>query len=137
MNVGTLKAKQAAAIEALTVTQSEVARRKLEEQIEDLERQIEGAEIQREEIEITEKDIKSFIKAAKYIMEHPVKILINTEDMHTQRMLFGLVFDEMPTYQEILNGTPKLSLVFATKKNHLIDDSSLVTPRRVELRLPG
>ena len=29
-----------------------------------------------------------------------------------KQALFGLVFSEIPTYQEITNGTPKLSLTF-------------------------
>ena len=60
-------------------------------------------------------------------MEHPSEILLDTSDMRAQRALFGLVFQELPTYQEILNGTPKLSLVFklsseyAPKKNQLVN----------------
>lgn len=55
--------------------------------------------------------------------------------MRKQQALFGLVFDEFPTYQRIFSGTPRLSLVFAIKKNHVDSGSFLVTPRGVEPRL--
>lgn len=38
--------------------------------------------------------------------------MINTDDINKKQALFGLVFSGMPTYTEILNGTPKLSLMF-------------------------
>ncbi len=126
-NVGSLKAQQASVLDTLTVTQSPVARKKLEEKIDELELQIQEAETQRNEIEITEKDIKSFIRAVKIIMEHPAKILLDTDDMATQQVLFGLVFEELPTYPEILNGTPKLSLAFKRPEDFNSDKSHLVT----------
>ncbi len=134
-NVGSLKAQQASALDTLTVTQSPIARKKLEEKIDELEHRILQAESERNEIEVTEKDIKAFVKYVKTVMEHPSKILIDTEDMNAQRTLFGLVFDEIPTYPDILNGTPKLSLAFKLSEDYLGDKNQLVTPRGVEPRL--
>jgi hypothetical protein len=34
------------------------------------------------------------------------------ENLNEKRTLFGFVFETMPSYQKILNGTPKLSLPF-------------------------
>ena len=126
-NVGNLKAQQASALDTLTVTQSPVVRKKLEEQIDELERQIQEAECQRNEIEVTEKDIKAFVKYVKFVMEHPSEILIDTDDMQAQQTLFGLVFEKLPTYQEILNGTPKLSLAFKLSEEWDKSKSQLVT----------
>src|SRR3989338_7255913 len=131
-NVGNLKAQQASALEALTNTQSPVACKKLEERIEELEAQIQTAQEHRAEIEITERDIKSFVRYVKTVMEHPSEILIDTEDMRAQRTLFGLVFEEIPTYQEILNGTPKLSLVFKLSEEFQVNKDHLVTPTGIE-----
>ncbi len=44
-------------------------------------------------------------------------------------MPFGLVFNEIPTYPEILNGTTKLSLIFAITKPQHDAEALLVTPR--------
>jgi site-specific DNA recombinase len=135
LNVGDLKAQQAAALDTLTTTQSAVARRKLEEKIDELEAQIQQAQTKRAEIEVSERDIKEFIKYAKYLMEHPADLLMDAHDMHVQRSLFGLVFEETPTYEEILNGTPKLSLVFKLSKEFSALKTQTVTLRGVEPRL--
>ncbi len=134
INVGNLKAEQAAALDTLTTTENPLVRKKLEDKIDDLEQQIQEAQNKRQEIEITETDIKSFVKYAKIAMEHPSKVLIDIDDMRAQRALFGLVFEEIPTYQEILNGTPKLSLVFKLSSDYGVEKSQLVTLRGIEPR---
>ena len=134
-NVGDLKLQQASALKALIGAQNAVTERMLNEKIEDLDRQIKEAEEQRDDMEVTEKDIKAFVNSVKTVMEHPTKILMDTDDMRAQQTLFGLVFEEMPTYNEILNGTPKLSLAFKLSDEYERDKSQLVTPRRIELRL--
>lgn len=127
LSVGNLKAQQANAIEALTITNSLIARKKLEEKVEELEILIKEAENERKEIEITEKDVKTFIRYAKEIMERPYEILIDKDNLSIKRTLFGLVFEEIPTYQEILNGTPKLSYIFKLSKDFETDKSQLVS----------
>ena len=108
----------------------------MEEKIEDLDYQIQQAQNQRDEIEITEQDIKSFIRFAKTIMEHPAENLLDIDDMRAQQTLFNLIFAGMPTYQEILNGTPKLSLVFKLSGDSNATNSQLVAPTGVEPVLP-
>lgn len=127
LSVGNLKAQQANVIETLTVTNSSVARKKLEEKIEELEELIKEAESERNEIEITEKDVKAFTRYVKEIMERPHEILIDNDNLSIKRTLFGLIFDEIPTYQEILNGTPKLSYIFRLSKDFETNKSQLVT----------
>lgn len=133
-NVANLKAEQAAALDTLTITGSAVARKKLEEKIDELEKQILEAESERNEIEVTEKDIKAFVKYVRAVMEQPSEILMNTDNMPAQRVLFGLVFEELPTYQEILNGTPKLSLIFKLSEDFGKPKSQFVTLRGIEPR---
>ena len=69
---------------------------------------------------------------AKKIMEHPAKILLNHKDLRVQRDLFGLVFEKMPTYEEILNGTPKLSYIFELSSGFTPNKNQLVTLPGVE-----
>ncbi|TSC62615.1 MAG: PKD domain-containing protein [Parcubacteria group bacterium Gr01-1014_48] len=78
----------------------------------DIEKQIEQAEEERFRLRINEDDIKAFINYAKKLMEHPEKLLINQDNLQAQQALFGLVFEEFPTYHDILNGTPKLAPIF-------------------------
>ncbi len=133
LNVGNLKAQQASVLDALTVAGSSVTRKKLEEKIDELEELIIKAQEERNQIEVTEKDVKAFIKYSKMIMEHPSETLIETDDLIIQRTLFGLVFDEIPTYQDILNGTPKLSYIFKLSEDFETNKSQLVTLQRIEL----
>ena len=64
------------------------------------------------EIEVQENDIHAFVRYVKDLMEHPVERLIKQKNLHALRGLFSLVFEELPTYDQILNGTPKLSLPY-------------------------
>ena len=132
LNVSNLKALQVSALDALMTAQSSITRKKLEDKIDDLEFQIQQAQNKRAEIEVTEKDIKAFVRYAKYLMEHPSELLINPHDIRIQRTLFGLVFDEIPTYQEIINGTPKLSLIFKVSEDFKKNKSQLVTLPGIE-----
>ena len=134
-NIADLEIEQASKLEAYTSTRSAIVREKLEKEIESLEVQIKSAGKEQAKIQITRDDIKSFMREAKIIMEHPSEILLNTKDIRVQRELFGLVFEKMPTYEEIVSGTPKLSYAFNLSSGNVADKSHLVTPRGVEPRL--
>jgi site-specific DNA recombinase len=113
-------------IETLLVCRSEVARTEIEKRLDLIEDQINMAKEQRNDFEISESDIQQFINFAKYLMEHLEELLLDRSHIQRQRALFGLIFEELPTYQDILNGTPKLSLIFQQKK-----DSSKEKPQSV------
>ncbi|PLX27646.1 hypothetical protein C0583_00195 [Candidatus Parcubacteria bacterium] len=123
-NVSQLKIEQAQALDTLLTTKSDTAKIMLEEKIEKIEFQIKNATKQRTKVEISEDDIRAFIKYAKNIMEHPGEMLKDSENVNEKRTLFEFVFDGMPTYQEIVNGTPKLSLPFEVSSD-LIKAKSL------------
>ena len=57
--------------------------------------------------------------------------------MNIQQALFGLVFDEFPTYEQILNGTPKLSLIFQLSKSFKKQKSLDAAPRGIEPLFSG
>lgn len=133
-NIADLEITQATKLEAYTSTKSPVVREKLEREIESLEVQIKSAGKERAKIQITRDDIKSFMREAKIIMEHPSEILLNSKDIRIQRDLFGLVFEKMPTYEEIVSGTPKLSYAFNLSSGNVANKSHLVTLRGIEPR---
>ena len=111
-SIADLEAVQAQKLEAFTVSKSAVVRAKLEKEIEALEARINEAGGQRFSIQISRDDIKAFMADAQRVVEHPAEVLLEQEDQRLKRELFGLVFEEMPTYSEIAVGTPKLSLIF-------------------------
>ena len=121
-------------IEAYTSTRNEIIRTELEKKIEDIHSQIEKMREQRNGLEVQENDIHSFVRYVKDLMEHPVEMLVKQKNIPALKGLFGLVFDELPTYSEIVNGTPKLSLPYMLSEEFETNKSLSVTPRRVELR---
>ena len=131
-NVADLKAEQAAILGKIISTNSKVVHKQLEDKMEDLEVRIVQAQEVRDEIEIQERDVKGFIKYTKYVMEHPSEVLIHNDDLVAQRTLFGLVFEEPPTYQQIRNGTPKLSLAFKLSDDWTASQSTVVHPCGIE-----
>jgi DNA invertase Pin-like site-specific DNA recombinase len=131
-SIAELKGEQASKIAAIVGSNSLVVKRKLEEEVDALETQIGEAKDVRNKLEITESDIKAFVKKAKYMMEHPAEMLLNAENPLTQRALFGLVFEEMPRYTEIINGTPKLTWVFKLSSKFIGNKSQLVAPAGIE-----
>lgn len=136
-NIGNLKIEKQQILDSLIKTESEVVRKELETKIEKVEKQIASAQEQRQEVEVTEYDISAFINYAKFLMEHPAKLLLDDEEpvnINQKQALFGLVFDEFPTYQEIVNGTPKLSLIFELSQANKDKKSVMVPPLGIEPR---
>jgi site-specific DNA recombinase len=119
-------------IEAYTSTKNEIIRTELEKQINDLHEQIEKARDHRNGLEIQENDIHSFVRYVKDLMEHPVEMLVKQQDITTLKGLFGVVFDELPTFEEIVNGTPKLSLTYRLSEEFHTNKSLSVTLPGIE-----
>ena len=51
----------------------------------------------------------------KYFLEHLEELLIDGANPLKRAAFFGLIFDEMPTYQDLVSGTPKLAPYLALK----------------------
>ncbi len=125
-NIAELEIEQKTKLEALALSKSVVVREKFEQEIDALEVRIIEAGRQCDIIKISRDDIKAFMREAKLIMEHPAETLLNQGDMRVQRELFGLVFEELPNYEEIVNGTPKLSLIFNLSSAFTTNERQLV-----------
>lgn len=125
-NVAELELQKAQAVKSFIATTSAPLRKGIEEEIEKLDKEINKAQEERNKLEITEKDIDLFIKEAKTIMEHPDKMLLNPSNPKQQEALLGLVFEEIPTFNEIINGTPKLTWIFKLSSEFRDKQSRLV-----------
>ncbi len=68
-----------------------------------------------------------------YNFQNP-EILAEAVNKQEQASLYSLFFDEFPTYSEILNGTPKLSLLFKLNSELRDEKSQVVTLRGIEPR---
>ena len=131
-NVADLKTQLAKKLEDFGNAETQTVRRMIEEDIGKLEARIKQAESKRGHIEMTEKSIGSFRHYAAYIMEHPSEILTKADNLFARRMLLTLFFEETPTYNEILNGTPKLTSVFKLSDEFKANKNQLVTLPGIE-----
>ena len=132
--VAELEAEKLQKINSFTSTQNEVIRAELEKQINEIHLRIKNTREQRNGIEVQENDIHAFVGYVKNLMEHPVEMLVNQKNLPALRGLFGLVFDELPTYTEIVNGTPKLSLPYKLSDEFRRTKALSVTLRGIEPR---
>jgi len=57
-------------------------------------------------------DTQVTINYTNYFMEHLEDLLLNGPNPQKNAAMFGLLFDEVPTYQELIDGTPKLACLF-------------------------
>lgn len=73
-------------------------------------------------------DFEDLIKYAKYYMEHLPELLFSEEDKIKSAAMFGLLFDELPSYQDLVNGTPKLSPLVGLNNQFNKGESSVCDP---------
>ena len=133
-NVAELTIEKEKILGRLIEVESNTVRKELEKKVDVLQSRIEEAKSQRNSSEIGETDIHEFIKYAKYVMEHPYELLLDTANIQRLQSVFGLVFEELPTYDDVLNGTPKLSPVFQQKRDSSNEESQSVIRLGIEPR---
>lgn len=74
--------------------------------------EIQVAQSYRNTLEVTERDLDDFLYRFEWVMEHPAEFLLRAENKPQRQAYFSLMFEELPTYQDILDGTPQLEWVF-------------------------
>ena len=122
--IADLKVEQKSKVEAFVATTSPVLRSQLEKGVEELEAKIKSASGESQKIDITEEDISRFKRYGKYCLEHLPELLLNPENPQQQLNLFSLIFEELPSYTNIVNGTAKMAWIF---------DISSVNPQKTDL----
>ena len=111
-NTAELEIQKASALKSYLAATSPVVKAGIEQEIEKLDAEIRGAQGERNKLEITEQDIHEFVREAKNIMEHPAELLLNPVNARQQQVLYAAIFDGLPDYHQILDGTPKLAWIF-------------------------
>ncbi|MBN1262785.1 MAG: recombinase family protein, partial [Candidatus Pacebacteria bacterium] len=129
--VAQLLSEQKMALDALKKAFSDIVRKKLESDVEDLEVKIKRARSDRVKKERSEIDIKLAIKYTTYFMEHLGELLINEANPLQQQQLFGLIFEGLPTYNDLVNRTLKLAPIFLLNSASKASKRQLVTPRGI------
>ena len=123
-------------VDKMKMVSSETAIKYMEEDLVRLEEQIKGLD---NEI-VTKKaeepvDMPAILTYIKYFMEHLSDLLLRTCNPLTKAEYFGVIFDKVPTYQEIVDGTKNTSLVPDINQIFqlaFLPNNSLVRERGVE-----
>lgn len=127
-----LEAQKQSLIQTMMSLTSPDAIKAFEDKLESVGIELALVKQERNDQEKKEVDIEEVVHYATYLMERPEVLLIDTDNSEQQRTLFRLVFDEMPNYDEIINGTARLSRTFGLKSQQSLSKSQLVTPPGVE-----
>ena len=136
-NVTEIACEQKNVLQTIKEATSDLVKKALEKEYEELESKLKEARRQRNDKESDELDIKSILDYVKFLMEHPKELLIDRDNMLNQRQMFGTVFEELPTYDNLVSGTAKLQPIFQLKKDGNLSKSDLVQRIGVEPTLNG
>ena len=128
---------QQAITDKIKFLDSQVALKHLGSELERLELEIGRLRDSRNKKEDEETDIQTLINYCLYYMEHLKELLLEGINPLKDAAMFGLVFDVLPTYENLLNGTPILAPVFELKRVYENSKSLNVTPTGIEPVLPG
>lgn len=104
-----LLAEQKAILDRIKQVDSDVVRKALEKEYEEIEEKLKKARENQSKQVKKEIDVKLGFKYARYFMEHLEELLIDTENVRRQEQLFGMMFNELPTYNQIVDGTVNLA----------------------------
>lgn len=94
-------------------------RNMLMEEVEELEIKLKKARKSRDIQVKKEINAKLGFKHAKFFMEHIEELLIDTKNVRRQQQLFGMMFNELPTYDQIVDGTTSLTEYFRINKEKI------------------
>lgn len=103
-----------------------------EQDIEKLKQKRAGLMVVREVKENEQLDAETLTNYAKYFMEHLKDLLFEGLNPLKDAAMFGLLFEETPTYQDLENGTPKLACIFKLNRAYHTSKSELVSHQGLE-----
>jgi site-specific DNA recombinase len=120
-----LKTQIELAIDKIKFLSSEIAIKYMEEEIVKLGNEIKGLEFEKEKQAAKEPpDIKKVLAIITYFLEHLDYLLLKQKDPIIKAKLFGLLFNRLPTYEDLISGTP--NFVPVIELNQLFQQRKLV-----------
>ncbi len=114
--------------EKIKVLTSITAIKLLEDDIDKLEQEKAQLILIRDRKEKQQIDVQVILGYLKYYIEHPQELLFSSSEPLRNAAMFGLLFEELPTYDNLVNRTPKLARLFALKSDFKTQKSSFVIP---------
>jgi DNA invertase Pin-like site-specific DNA recombinase len=130
--IAELEVRKAEAVRAFKLATTDLLRRSFEAEAAAIQSQIESASSVPPKPEIAEREVEDYLRDAKRIMEHPSILLKNPASAQEQRALYSLVFERLPTYEEMRDGTAKSLLIHWLLWGDVDEKSRSVRLRRLE-----
>ncbi len=130
--VAGLELRKAEAVKSFKLATTDLMRRSLEADAEDYERQIRDAGTVRGRMEMEESDIDAYLEDARRIIEHPSLLLGKAVNPTVRAARYSVVFDSIPTYEEIASRTAKKRSFFYLSSDPDKGKSALVRLRSLD-----
>lgn len=112
LRVANIKDQIRSTITRLSATKLETVIKYMEESIEAMEAEIVELQAKRQEMpEQTPNDFDKAVSYLRYFLENLDLLLLNYDNPVLQARFFGVIFNEAPTYETIVSGTPDLSQI--------------------------
>ena len=136
-----LKDEAEAALSKIMLLSNPTAIAYLEKEIENIHGKITKLEKEKQAMQDKKPlDIDRILARVRYFLEHLDLLLLKQQDPVKKAKLFGLLFNELPTYNDLDYGTPKTPLftgVNSAFRLASLEKSHLVIPPGIEPGLPG
>lgn len=131
-----LRAAAKATAEKIRFLSSETAIKYMEEDLIKIEQEIKELEAAKV-LNTPKKEVNMDVVMdnVSYFLEHLEELLLDTKNSLKKAEYFGLLFEETPTYEDLLSGTPKLAPYLALKSH--FDSGSGTEGARTGTRTPN
>ncbi len=113
--IAVLKTTAKGTVDKIRLLNSDVAIRYMEEDLVKVEQEIQQLEEQKTQKPEKLIDMELVMDNIKYFLEHLEELLLHQPKPLKRAEYFSLLFEQPPTYEELVSGTPKLAPIFALK----------------------
>ena len=140
-HIKALKSEAETALGKIMLLSNPTAIAYLEIEIENIHAKITKLEKEKQAMQVKKSiDIDRILARVRYFLEHLDLLLLKQQDPLKKAKLFGLLFNELPTYNDLDYGTPKTPLftgVNSVFRLAPLEKSLMVIPPGIEPGLPG
>lgn len=140
-HIESLRSEAEATMDKIMLLSNPTAIAYLESQIEKIQNDITRLEKEKQQLKQKKPiDIDRILARVRFFLENLDLLLLKQKDPHKKAQLFGVLFDQLPTYDDLGDGTPKTPLftgVNSAFRLISLSESNMVIPRGVEPLLSG
>ena len=140
-HIKALKSEAETALGKIMLLSNPTAIAYLEKEIENIHAKITKLEKEKQAMTVKKSiDIDRILARVRYFLEHLDLLLLKQQDPLKKAKLFGLLFNQLPTYDDLDYGTPKTPLftgVNSVFRLASLEKSLMVIPPGIEPGLPG